>query len=747
MSTPPTAAKPSGPQAVPAAPTGHVIAVVGGKGGVGKSVFAANFALAMAADAKNNPCVIDLDPQGTGDMNLILGIKSVKGYGDEVMAGKIPDVPQLRAHMSALPAGQPGASLYALQMMSNPERILAQDEEKVDLAIKMLRRAFPVTVIDCGSRLEGPMLKVLDSASLILVVTNPEILVLNQTKRIVEKLQMALYPPDMVKVILNRYPTGNPYNPQFIEQTLKRQVLAVIPEDTASAQGALSKGVPMVAAAPQSPATKALYGLSRTILDKKLLDTLAKFNKPSRPKDQPAAAGGTTSEGGAVTTAKQTPTHEGGRSKMGKEPTDPRSILKLRVHAQLVDKMDLKKEQLDRALSTEKKAELREKALKIVTEILNREDHPWKARDQFGAIVKEVLDEALALGPLEDMLADEEVKEIMVLRADLIYIEKGGRLQKAPITFSSNVQLMATIERIVNPLGRRIDEQSPYVDARLQDGSRVHAIIPPLSIDGPMVTIRKFPKKRMFIEDLIKFNSVTPEMGDFLRACIEARLNVIISGGTGSGKTTLLNVMSNFIPASERILTVEDAAELQLGQEHVGRLEARPPSIEGTGAVTIRDLVKQTLRMRPDRIVIGEVRDGAALDMLQAMNTGHDGSMATVHSNNPRDAVARLETLVMMAGMDLPAKAIREQIAGAVNLVIQASRLSDGSRKVTHVTEITGMQGDVVTLQDIFIFRQQGLDANRKVIGKHAATGFIPKFIEKIEALGIKIPRGLFKAA
>ena len=733
------------PQAAATPGQGHIIAVVGGKGGVGKSVFAANLALAMAADAKNGPAVIDFDPYGTGDMNLILGVKQPKGYGDQVLDGKIPDSNFLRQYMTTIPAGQGGALLYSLQMLANPERILMQNEEKVEMALKLLRKTFPVTIIDCGSRIEGPVLKVLDLCSLILVVTNPEILVLNQTKKVIEKLQTSLFPPDMTKVILNKYPTGNPYNPQFIEQTLKRQVLAVIPDDSPSASLALSKGIPLVVAAPQSPATKNIYGLSRTILNSKLLDTLAAANRPARPKLVPVAEGaGTGAPGEAPKSAPQAPS---GRSKMGKEPTDPRSILKLRVHAQLVDKMDLKKEQLDRALSPEKKAELREKALKIVTEILNNEDHPWKARDQFAPLVKEVLDEALALGPLEDLIADDDVKEIMVNRADLIYIEKGGRIQKATTTFSSNVQLMSTIERIVNPLGRRIDEQSPYVDARLADGSRVHAIIPPLSIDGPMITIRKFPKVRPTPETMLKWNSMTPEMMDFLRACIEARLNVVISGGTGSGKTTLLNVLSSFIPATERILTVEDAAELQLGQEHVGRLEARPPSIEGTGAVTIRDLVKQTLRMRPDRIIIGEVRDGAAMDMLQAMNTGHDGSMATVHSNNPRDAIGRLETLVMMAGMDLPAKAIREQIAGAVNLIVQASRLSDGSRKITYVTEVTGMQGDVVTLQDIFVYRQQGMDANRKVLGKHVATGFIPKFIERIEALGIKIPRGLFKAA
>jgi pilus assembly protein CpaF len=719
--------------------SGHIIAVVGGKGGVGKSVFAANFAMAMAADLRNNPAVIDCDPQGTGDINLILGIKQVKGFGEALLDGKLADSNALRNHMTALPTGQPNANLYALQMLSNPERLTTYDEEKMEGALRMLKRTFPVTIVDCGSRLEGAVLRVLDLATLILVVTNPEILVLNQTRRVIEKLQTSLYPPETTKIILNKYPAGNPYNPQFIEGSLKRQVVAMIPDDQPAAQAALSRGSPLTLAAPQSPAVRAMYGLGRFISEKKVLESLAQANRPSRPKPEaelPAPGGG----------AGNAPSPEN-RGKMGKEPKDPRSILKLRVLAQLVDKMDLKKEQLDRALSVEKKAELRQKALKVVTEILNNEDHAWKSREESAKLVKEVLDEALGLGPLEDLIADDDVKEIMVNRADLIYIEKGGRIQKSPVLFSSNVQLMSVIERIVNPLGRRIDEQSPYVDARLMDGSRVHAIIPPLAIDGPMVTIRKFPKKKMGPEDLVKFNSITPEMSDFLRACIEARLNVVISGGTGSGKTTLLNVMSSFIPATERILTVEDAAELQLTQEHVGRLEARPPSIEGNGAVTIRDLVRQTLRMRPDRIIIGEVRDGAAMDMLQAMNTGHDGSMATVHSNNPRDAIARIETLVMMAGMDLPAKAIREQIAGAVNLIVQASRLSDGSRKVTYVTEVSGMQGDVVTLQDIFVFKQTGLDANRKVIGKHVATGFIPKFIEKIEALGIKIPRGLFKAA
>jgi Flp pilus assembly CpaF family ATPase len=304
--------------------------------------------------------------------------------------------------------------------------------------------------------------------------------------------------------------------------------------------------------------------------------------------------------------------------------------------------------------------------------------------------------------------------------------------------------MMNVIERIVTPLGRRVDEKVPYVDARLPDGSRVHVIIPPLALRGPTITIRKFPKKRIVYKDLIAFGSMTEEIADFLRCCVEAKLNIVVSGGTGSGKTTLLNVLSNYIPATERIITVEDSAELQLGQDHVVRLETRPKNIEGEGEVSIRDLIKCCLRMRPDRIVVGECRGGEALDMLQAMNTGHSGSITTLHANNPRECLARLETLCMMAGLNLPSKAIKENIAAAVNVVIQQTRLSDGTRKITHISEVTGMQGEVITLQDIFVFKQEGLDKKRKIIGRFVPTGFIPKFVEEMEAKGMKISRGLF---
>jgi pilus assembly protein CpaF len=352
--------------------------------------------------------------------------------------------------------------------------------------------------------------------------------------------------------------------------------------------------------------------------------------------------------------------------------------------------------------------------------------------------------ELIGYGPITALLNDPEVSEIMVNGADQIYVEKKGKLILSDYYFRDDEHVLQVIEKIVSPLGRRIDESSPMVDARLPDGSRVNAIIPPLSLVGPSITIRKFPQNRLQIADLIRFGSLTEEMAQFLDACVKARLNIFISGGTGSGKTSLLNVLSSFIPHDERIVTIEDAAELQLLQDHVVSLETRPPNIEGKGAVTIRDLVKNSLRMRPDRIVIGEVRSGEALDMLQAMNTGHDGSLATGHSNSPREMLSRLETMVLMAGMDLPIRAIREQIAGAVDLIIQQSRLKDGSRKIINITEVIGMEGETIVLQDLFSFKQLGTSVDGKVIGKHVSAGIRPYYAEKLEQYGYDLPAEWF---
>lgn len=379
----------------------------------------------------------------------------------------------------------------------------------------------------------------------------------------------------------------------------------------------------------------------------------------------------------------------------------------------------------------------------MAVEIIN-DDEEFRGQIDRKKVVNELINDLTGFGPINPLLLDEDVSEVMVNGPNQVYCERKGKLILTAVQFRDNEHVMSVIEKIVAPLGRRIDESSPMVDARLPDGSRVNAIIPPLALNGPTITIRKFSKDPYQIEDLINFGTVSEEMAIFLDACVKARLNIFVSGGTGSGKTTTLNVLSNFIPEDERIVTIEDAAEIQLGQEHVISLESRPPNIEGKGAISIRDLVRNSLRMRPDRVIIGEVRGGEALDMLQAMNTGHDGSLATGHSNSPRDMIARLETMVLLAGVDLPVKAIREQIAGAIDVIIQQSRLKDGSRKIVSITEVQGMEGDIIVLQDIFTFTQEGLNTEGKIIGRLVPTGVRPKFYERIEAAGIHVPASVF---
>lgn len=410
-----------------------------------------------------------------------------------------------------------------------------------------------------------------------------------------------------------------------------------------------------------------------------------------------------------------------------------------RVQARLVEVLGPRL--YDSSLSDQ---ELEELVTHRVRELLDAEATPLAAQEKM-QVLRQIVDSILGLGPLEEFVRDPDVTEIMVNNADTIYVERNGKLFLTEERFHDEEQLRRTIEKIVARVGRRIDESSPYCDARLQDGSRVNAIIPPLAVDGPSLTIRKFAPDPYGASDLVSFGTFSADVSDFLEACVRGRINTLVTGGTGAGKTTTLNVISSFIPEDERIITIEDAAELRLQQPHVVRLESRPPNIEGSGEVRIRDLVRNALRMRPDRIVVGEVRGGEALDMLQAMNTGHDGSISTVHANTPRDVLSRLETMVLMAGTELTVRAVREQVSSAVDLIIHQSRLKDGSRRVTHVSEIVGMEGDVITLQDIFHFDfHAGMGANGRHLGSLKSTGIRPKFMEKLNDMGVQVPASLF---
>lgn len=497
-------------------------------------------------------------------------------------------------------------------------------------------------------------------------------------------------------------------------------------EDLNHPPGTFVDGEPVSGRARVQPGQQITIGPYGLVLENGRAATKTAAQKPASPSPESSA-----------------PTHR------DEVPGQPESVnperaaalsIKRQIHTELLERMDLKRMIADHT----NVEDLEQKALATVQEIVKDVRDRLPAGIDPSMLIKEVYDEAIALGPLEDLVADPAITEIMVNGHDQIYIEREGQLTLTDRVFLNDSSVLAIIERIVSPIGRRIDESQPYVDARLKDGSRVNAIIPPLSLVGPCLTIRKFSKEPFTDADLIGFGTMTRYVADFIDLSVQLRKNIIVSGGTGSGKTTLLNVVSNYLPERDRIVTIEDAAELRLGQIHVVRLEARPPNIEGRGAVEIRDLVRNALRMRPDRIVVGECRGGEALDMLQAMNTGHEGSLTTVHANTPRDVISRLETMVLMSGMDLPIRAIREQIASAIDLIVQTARLHDGSRKITKITEVVGLEGDRLTMQDIFEYHQTGVDAEGVVQGHFAPTGAVPHFMDEVAAKGLRVDQRMF---
>lgn len=693
---------------------GHIITIIGGKGGVGKSQIAANLAFAYSQEARCKTLLLDFDTKASGDQNIITGLKPKKTLKDVAEFAGAIDPRTLTPFLTNHPL-----KVSYIGMPNDPGISSMINPESLGKLLKAAPNMFPVTIIDGGSELSELTLKALEVSTLIFLVVTPDILAVNQTKRMFSELVTMMFPKEMIQVVMNQAQKGHPVSPEVVGKQIGKPVFAIVPKDDQTCVTALNNSKPILTVAKNSGFAKGVIECCRKLIQKNVLRSLERLNKPSSVSKPKA---GSAEE-------------KKGKSKWGD--------LKTRIHKSLVEEMDLKNDD-----NSDPKAMiiLREKTKKLVVEIINKEDTKGilNGRDDMNRLVKEIIDEALGLGPLEDLLADKTVSEIMVNGPFNIFFEQGGKVRKSEIVFTNERQVLNVVERIVAPLGRRIDEKTPYVDARLHDGSRVHAIIPPCALNGSVITIRKFPENRLTYKDYIKFGSLTQEMADFLRIAVEAHKNIVVSGGTGSGKTTLINILGSFIPANERIITCEDSAELDLPQEHVVRLETKPPSLEGEGAVDIRCLVKQTLRMRPDRIIVGECRGGETLDMLQAMGTGHDGSLTTVHSNNPRECIGRLETLVQYAGAGITARAIKEMIASSVHMIIQQSRLDDGSRRMLYITELGGMQGDVVTLQDIFIFKQEGIDKTGKIKGKFQATGFIPKFIETLEKKGYNVPRGLF---
>ncbi|MEW6457221.1 MAG: ATPase, T2SS/T4P/T4SS family [Acidobacteriota bacterium] len=707
-----------------------IITFFGAKGGVGKSVIASNLAIDLIIETKKPVLLLDMNLSFGGDLAQILNVKDGLSITQILSKNLSLNAELIKSHFGKIPQG-----LYFLP--ANMDDFSSNEilkPERIQSIIEFCSNYFNYIVIDAGNFLSNEVISVLDESHLILITLQPDLLSLNQTQRTLSTLQKLQYSMNNIHLLLNCNGMNPAVTPTIISNLLKKEFLAVFSYEPALVANSVNKKEPFVLKDPNSTLTREIDNLMLKIIGQpgtkygegilpKLIQT---FQKKKTDLSQTGAF------------SIQVPIRdEAERFKQA-------SSVRLKIHQKLVEECSKMKINLDFEGDTDKKSQLVSQISMIISNIIDSEKMSFPSRQERQNFINEIVDEALGLGPLEILLRDPEVDEIMVTDPDTVYTERKGKIELTKYKFSSEKHLMGVIKRIMAPLGRRIDDSSPYQDARLKDGSRVHAIIPPLALRGPTLTIRKFKTKKLTSEELIKLGSTSKEIMEFLKICVQTRKNIIISGGTGSGKTTLLNILSSNIFPDERIVTIEDAAELQLPQEHVVRLEARPPNIEGKGEVTIRDLVRNSLRMRPDRIVVGECRGGEALDMLQAMNTGHDGSLTTIHANSPRDALKRIETLVLFAGLDLPVKAIREQIASAINIIVQISRFSDGSRKITNITEITGIQTETLTTQDIFIFKQTGIGPNGKILGRFEPTGLIPRFIDDLQRIGITLSREIF---
>lgn len=714
----------------------RIVSVINAKGGTGASFLASNLAIGLALASKTPTLLLDLDLNAGGSQASLLSLErqAEQKHLGELLKGDI-NVTTLEAQLLHhdrgdvhLLAAPPVSALTVLR----PEQIY-----ELLLVSNALYRHI---VIDVSQpRLNEIMAVTLDCASLVLPVVIPDIVSLQATSHLLQDIKRNNFALNKFELFLNMSDLSRDLSAEdiggYFQELLKRPLRMTVPYSPTEVIKSINRGIPVLYKSKHEELVNGLAENVRHVLRTQPID-VSEVHISYRETLAPAAVLGASqpSVPAPVQTKALTTTSH---AIAGWSPEQYRQV-RQRLHERLLQEAKLHEMDLE---TPEKREHARQVLRQKLAEIMLTDKIEISSRKERVMLIEEILDEALGLGPLESLLKDESVTEIMVNGPEQIFIERQGKLELSHRQFLSERQLRVVIDRIVSPLGRRIDESSPMVDARLADGSRVNIIIPPLALDGATITIRKFPSERLQAQNLVNYGSLTPEMAEFLQAAVQARLNILICGGTGSGKTTLLNVMSSFIPSGARIVTIEDAAELQLNQRHVIRLEARPANMEGRGQVSIRDLVKNSLRMRPDRIVVGEVRGGEALDMLQAMNTGHEGSLTTCHANAPREALARLETMVLMAGVDLPVRAIREQVASAVDLIVHQSRMRDGTRKVTHIVEVTGMEGEIITTQDIFKYEQLTVDANGNVIGRFVQSEIRPSVFERFVSYGIPIPK------
>ncbi|OGX40605.1 MAG: hypothetical protein A2984_02695 [Omnitrophica WOR_2 bacterium RIFCSPLOWO2_01_FULL_41_12] len=712
------------------------IVIFSTKGGVGKTLIAANLAVSLANDYGKRVCLVDSDLHVVGDMARMLDLNPKNAMVDLIQhLKKNPHNFKKEDFLT-----QTSLGIDFLSAVLKPQQAPHLEPEMIPQVFKLLDNDYDFVIVDAGKSFSEVFVATLNQANLILLVVTPDILSIYQTKWALDTLQFLHFPLKMIRVVLNRAESAASISWQEVRVSLPVEIIARIPSEGKVVGTAVNRGIPVVIENPKSKVALSLKRFGQELTGNEGFFVQRQDIDQLRLKEAVLDKSNAfwQSQGLTEPLAELAPAEE----------IDEIVLLKRRIHNRLIEDLNIKRMDLKVFSDLKKAKELKARAEVMVTNFLAEDAGSFISSSEVRKkLVKEILDEALGLGPLEDLLAEPGITDIMVNNKDEVYIERQGKIELTSKKFISNDQVKTIIERIIAPIGRRIDESVPMVDARLPDGSRVNAIIPPLSLTGPSLTIRKFRKERFKIEELIELKTLNSAMSEFIRACVVARKNTIVSGGTGSGKTTILNVLSAFILENERIVTLEDAAELKLHQEHWIRLESRSPNIEGKGAITIRDLFRNTLRMRPDRIIIGECRGIETLDMLQAMNTGHDGSMTTIHANSTQDVLMRLDSMILMAGVELPIRAIREMIVSAIDLIVHTARLSDGKRKIIQITEVAGMKDELhIDLRDIFTFHQTGVDAQGNVLGDFKATGYIPSFVEDIRIKGITLADTLFKS-